>query len=33
VNIERHPLRPAGRRSCFYRMVALGGDKAKLVFD
>ena len=22
-----------GRRSCFYRKVALGGDKAKLVFD
>jgi phosphoribosyl-AMP cyclohydrolase len=22
-----------GRRSCFYRKVAVGGDKAKLVFD
>ena len=22
-----------GRRSCFYRKVAFGGDKAKLVFD
>jgi phosphoribosyl-AMP cyclohydrolase len=22
-----------GRRSCFYRKVAAGGDKAKLVFD
>ena len=22
-----------GRRSCFYRKVALGGDKAELVFD
>jgi phosphoribosyl-AMP cyclohydrolase len=22
-----------GRRSCFYRKVALGGDKAKLAFD
>jgi hypothetical protein len=22
-----------GRRSCFYHKVALGGDKAKLVFD
>jgi phosphoribosyl-AMP cyclohydrolase len=22
-----------GRRSCFYRKVGLGGDKAKLVFD
>jgi len=22
-----------GRRSCFYRKVALGGDEAKLVFD